>query len=196
MTANPLTILDAELSSLNLPIYVEYVLKMMASWALVPAADGPLLVCDVLYGAIMMSTVIVFALHWKEVAPKWNLIVAAFKTAFKESVSVITQAFSILKSDIESKYQDQFEDAVNGTSRQDRDHIMNPKHNWNKLFPRGPKWSGVKLVLIKVLQEGKETKYGGDSYMRTLVYDGQTVVVRFVKDVNGFVKSISTAWVK
>lgn len=34
----------------------------------------------------------------------------------------------------------------------------------------------------------------GNQYIRTLIYKGETVVVRFIKDAEGLVKYISTAW--
>ena len=45
-------------------------------------------------------------------------------------------------------------------------------------------------------RQSKETYEGNGVYIRTLVYKGQTVVVRFIKDAEGLVDSIGTAWVK
>ena len=87
------------------------------------------------------------------------------------------------------------EDAVNGCNSNKQNHIMNPKHNWNK-FNKNPKWSDVAPILIKVLKEGKETWEKNNQYIRTLVYKGETVVVRFLKDADGLEQNIGTAWCK
>lgn len=70
---------------------------------------------------------------------------------------------------------------------------MQSKHNWNK-FNKDPKWSDVAPILIEVLKEGSEKWETGNQYIRTLIYKGETVVVRFIKDAEGLVKYISTAW--
>lgn len=70
---------------------------------------------------------------------------------------------------------------------------MNPKHNWNK-FNKNPKWNNVAPIILKVLKEGYEQRETGNQYIRTLVYQGHTVVVRFIKDADGLVKYIGTAW--
>lgn len=85
------------------------------------------------------------------------------------------------------------EDAVNNCDSNKQNHIMQSKHNWNK-FNKDPKWSDVAPILIKVLKDGAETWEKNSQYIRTLVYKGETVVVRFIKDVDGLVKYISTAW--
>lgn len=85
------------------------------------------------------------------------------------------------------------EDAVNGCDSNKQNHIMQSKHNWNK-FNKDPKWNDVAPILIKVLQEGTEKWEKNDQYIRTLIYKGETVVVRFIKDADGLVKYISTAW--
>lgn len=74
-------------------------------------------------------------------------------------------------------------------------HIMNPKHNWNKFF-NNPKWSNVAPIITKVLKEGTERLERGNIYVRRLYYQGKTVEVRFIKDSNGFIQAISTAWTK
>lgn len=85
------------------------------------------------------------------------------------------------------------EDAVNNCDSNKQNHIMQSKHNWNK-FNKDPKWSDVAPILIKVLKDGSETWEKNSQYIRTLVYKGETVVVRFIKDADGLVKYISTAW--
>ncbi|OYO59729.1 hypothetical protein CG709_17795 [Lachnotalea glycerini] len=85
------------------------------------------------------------------------------------------------------------ENAVNNCNSNKQNHIMNQKHNWNK-FNKDPKWSDVSPILIKALKEGTEKWETGDQYIRTLVYKGNTVVVRFIKDAEGLVKYTSTAW--
>ena len=85
------------------------------------------------------------------------------------------------------------EKAINSCNSNKQHHIMNSKHNWNK-FNKDPKWSDVVPILMKVLKEGSETWEKNNQYIRTLIYKGETVVVRFIKDTEGLVKYISTAW--
>lgn len=85
------------------------------------------------------------------------------------------------------------EKVVNGCNENKQNHIMNSKHNWNK-FKKDPKWSDVAPILIKTLKDGEETWEKNDQYIRTLIYKGETVVVRFLKDAEGLVKNIGTAW--
>lgn len=87
------------------------------------------------------------------------------------------------------------ERAVNNCDSNKRHHIMKPKHNWNR-FNKNPKWSNTAPIIIKVLKDGTESWETGNQYIRTLVYKGHTVVVRFIKDSEGLVKYISTAWSK
>ena len=87
------------------------------------------------------------------------------------------------------------EDAINGCNKNKQNHIINKKYNWNK-FNKDPKWRDVAPILIKVLKDGSEKWEGNNQYIRTLVYKGETVIVRFIKDVDGLVKYISTAWCK
>ena len=51
-------------------------------------------------------------------------------------------------------------------------------------------------VTVKALQDGSEKSEGRNIFVRTLVYKGKTIQVRFIKDANGLIKALSTAWVK
>lgn len=87
------------------------------------------------------------------------------------------------------------ENAVNNCNSNKQNHIMNSKHNWNK-FNKNPKWNDISPILIKVLKEGTEQWESKNQYIRTLVYKGETVVVRFIKGADGLIEYISTAWCK
>jgi len=87
------------------------------------------------------------------------------------------------------------EDAVNNCNKNKQNHIMNSKHNWNK-FNKDPKWTDIAPILVEVLKKGSEKWETGNQYIRTLIYKGETVVVRFIKDAEGLVKYIGTAWCK
>ena len=118
-------------------------------------------------GAILVAGVVVEVGSWI-----YNAVVEWFETrAFNESA----------------------EDAVNNCNSNKQNHIMQSKHNWNK-FNKDPKWSDVAPILIEALKEGSEKWETGNQYIRTLIYKGETVVVRFIKDAEGLVKYISTAW--
>ncbi len=92
-------------------------------------------------------------------------------------------------------YNKSAEKAVNNCNSNKRNHIMQRKHNWNN-FNKKPNWSNTAPLLIKALQQGNEKWEKGDQYIRSLYYKGHTIVVRFIKDSNGLVKYISTAWSK
>lgn len=85
------------------------------------------------------------------------------------------------------------EDAINNCNENKRNHIMNPKHNWTKL-KKSPNWNNISPILIKVLQDGDEKWEKGNQYLRILVYNGEKVVVRFIKDAEGLVQYVGTAW--
>lgn len=199
--ADPMRVLMAELSGLGLPSAVLYSLKAMGAGMVASIADGPLPVGEILLAAATASTAVVIAAHWKTVGPKWSKIVSAFQNAFAAYANNVISALNSLKYKVNAEAKVQFNksasDAVGKCDSNKRHHIMNQgKHNWNKLFPKGPNWNEVAPILIKVLREGKETSEKGGTYLRTLVYQGQTVVVRFTKDALGLVKYIGTAWVK
>ncbi|MCW6086556.1 polymorphic toxin type 35 domain-containing protein [Clostridium sporogenes] len=72
---------------------------------------------------------------------------------------------------------------------------MNKKHNWNKFF-RNPKWNNVAPIITKSLKEVTERWERGSIYVRRLYYKAKIIEVRFIKNRNGLIQSISTAWVK
>lgn len=71
-------------------------------------------------------------------------------------------------------------------------------HNWKNIFNgRDPNWNQLKVVLLKVFEEGVEHSYdGGNVFERELLYNGVTVVVRFVKAADGTVQYFGTAYLK
>lgn len=85
--------------------------------------------------------------------------------------------------------------AVNGCDANKRNHIMQKKHNWNR-HNNNPNWNNIAPILIKVLQDGVERYKGNGVYERSMVLNGYEVVVRFIKDEDGLVKAISTAFSK
>ena len=90
------------------------------------------------------------------------------------------------------------DDAVDNLDDNGKTHIMQEKHNWNKLDkdPQGPKWETVAVIIKKTLKSGDETWQNNNVYIRTLTYHGEKVVVRFVKNTAGLVWKIGTAWVE
>ncbi len=197
--ADPMTILMAELSGLGLPSAVLYSLKAMGAGMVAAIADGPLPFGDILLAAASASTVVVIAANWGVVSSKMSQISSAFVRAFANSANNVISAFNTLKSDAQKQaWNNSINSAIDNCDSNKQYHILQSKHNWNKLFPgpNGPNWSNIVPVLLKVLQNGNETHETGNQYIRTLIYQGQTVVVRFIKDAQGVVKYISTAWVK
>jgi hypothetical protein len=85
--------------------------------------------------------------------------------------------------------------AVNNCDSNKRNHIMQQKHNWNH-HNKNPKWSNIAPLLIKVLQDGAERYKGNGVFERSMYQNGYEVVVRFIKDAEGMVKAISTAFSK
>lgn len=93
------------------------------------------------------------------------------------------------------KFDKSAKDAVKNTNANKRHHILASKHNWNK-FNKKPDWNNVGPLIVKALQDGSEKSEGRNIFVRTLVYKGKTIQVRFIKDANGLIKALSTAWVK
>lgn len=59
-----------------------------------------------------------------------------------------------------------------------------------------PDWDQLAPILIKALQEGDEIAEDGGTYLRVLAYKGYEVCVRFLKDAEGLVSFLSTAWLQ
>lgn len=55
--------------------------------------DGPLPVGDIVAAIVAVGGVAVLAYYWKDISPKWNGIVNAFKKAFSSMASSIVSAF-------------------------------------------------------------------------------------------------------
>ncbi|OTY09874.1 type IV secretion protein Rhs [Bacillus thuringiensis serovar navarrensis] len=73
-------------------------------------------------------------------------------------------------------------------------HILAPKHNWNKVTKKPGDFKSVSKVMGKVMRKGKETPYKKSSYQRTMKVKGQQVTVTYAKK-NGKIY-ISNGWVK
>lgn len=206
--ADPIAILNAEFVAMQLPQAVKYVLEAMGAGMVAAIGDGPLPIGDILLAAATVSAAVVIAANWKTIAPKWDRIVNAFKKAFSASVSNVIQAFESLRGDVQTEYKAQFnksaEDAVNNTDSNKQNHILKNKlhkngHDWKNIFNgKDPDWKSLAPILLKVLKEGSEHPHNGSTtvFERELYYKGVTVVVRFVKDAEGFVKWLSTAYLK
>lgn len=167
--ADPMRVLMAELSGLELPLAVLYSLKAMGAGMVASIADGPLLMGEILLAAATASTAVVIAVNWKTVGPKWSKIVYAFQKAFAAYANNVISALNSLKVKVNAEVKVRFDksasDAVGKCDSNKRHHIMNQgKHNWNKLFPKGPNWNKVAPILIKVLREGKETPEKGGGH--------------------------------
>lgn len=205
---DPMTVLNTQLALLSLPTSVVYTLKAMGAGMIAAIADGPLPVGEILLAAATVSAAVAIVANWQTVSPKWNSVVNAFKKAFAASATNVVSAFQTLRENVLSEYKVNFnkstEDAINGADANKQNHILNNKlhkngHDWKNIFNgKDPKWSNLAPVLIKVLNEGSEHSYNGSStvFERELYYNGVTVVVRFVKDAEGFVKWLSTAYLK
>lgn len=90
------------------------------------------------------------------------------------------------------------EEALDNCDKNKQSHILHNNlhdHKFNKIN-KDPNWNNIKPVLLKVLKKGSERHVSGRVYIRSLVYKGYTVEVKFVKDAEGLIKYISTAYVK
>lgn len=92
----------------------------------------------------------------------------------------------------------QVDDAINKINNNDRNHILQPKHKWNKLFPNDPLndpklWGKVLTIIRATMMNGKEEPYGS-VLKRVATFGPHIVEVTFRKYSNGVIK-ISNAWV-
>jgi hypothetical protein len=72
-------------------------------------------------------------------------------------------------------------------------HIMDPKHDWDKIIKGAITWEKVRNIIEKVMKNGTESRYGS-AYKRVLRVGNETVTVTFQK-VNDKTWKISDAWV-
>jgi hypothetical protein len=112
--SDPASILSAELAALNLPTSVTYALETMGASMAAAVEDGPLPIGDILFAAATVTAVVVIAVNWNEVAPKWNKIVKAFKKAFSKSSSNVTSAFEKIYKDVQAKIKEKPSLTING----------------------------------------------------------------------------------
>ena len=86
--------------------------------------------------------------------------------------------------------------ATEGMTDDKKQHILQDKHNWNKLVPN-PKdpnnWGKIAGIIAKVMQDGKEEPH--KSVLKKVLKVGGKVVEVTYKIVKGKVR-ISDAWVK
>ncbi len=205
-SVDAMTVLMGRLNAIGLPAPVLSSLRAMGASLVIDIADGPLLVGTILVAASTAAFVTVAALNWEAVSPHFNQIVFAFRSAFASAAANISTAFSQIRTDSQKEAKKLFDksatDAVNGCDSNKRNHIINNKihdHNWKKLFNgKDPNWNQLAPILIKALKEGSESAFNKSMniYERALSYRGYTVVVRFIKALDGTVKAISTAYLK
>lgn len=81
--------LTSGLQALNLPSTVYYALKAIGAGIVAALADGPVPFGDLVLVAAITAGVAVIAIHWNSIAPVWNQIVNAFRTAFKSAVQFV-----------------------------------------------------------------------------------------------------------
>lgn len=185
--------IGAQLQALNLPSAVYYGLMALAAALGVPVGN----VIDLV---ISLGLVAIFAIYWDEIAGVWQDIIDIFVDAFG---SVVNSAFSYIEQQIFiSKFNQSAEDAINRLDDNKKNHILHNKlhdHGWDRLFNgKDPDWDDLEPILILVLQKGTETVFDLSQrvYERTMSYNGYDVVVRFIKDIEGLIRGISTAYVK
>ena len=88
---------------------------------------------------------------------------------------------------------------VNDLNANKKNHILQDKHNWNKLVPnpKGPhNWGKIATIISTVLANGTQQKYGNenDVFIKACDIGGKIVEVTY-KIIDG-VAHISDAWVK
>lgn len=92
-------------------------------------------------------------------------------------------------------YNKSVDDAIGNCNSNKQNHILNDKHNWNKLTP-DPKWSTIVPFLEETLKKGRAVREKVGQYLYTYTIDGETVQVRVMRDAQGLIEHIGTAWVK
>ena len=181
----------AQLQQLNLPTAVYYGLLAFATALGVPVGN----VVDIVIGLGLAAIIVA---NWDAIKDVWDDIVDIFVNAFG---SVVNDAFDYIQGQIfNAKFNKSAEDVINGADGNKQNHIINNKkhdHGWEKIFGgKKPDWNQLAPILIKALQEGDEIAESGGTYLRTLSYKGYEVCVRFLKDAEGLVSLLSTAWLQ
>lgn len=101
---NLLASLNSKIATLALPEAVTSALSLMGATLIAAIADGPLPIGDILFAAASVSLVVICALNWSVVAPKWTQIVNAFTSVFTNSISNFINAFNQIKNDTVVEY--------------------------------------------------------------------------------------------
>lgn len=88
-----------------------------------------------------------------------------------------------------------YTDALDSLSSNNKHHILQEKHSWNKVVDNPNDWNEVSNVLNQVLEHGTEIPYGNTKTVFQKVYNinGSDVLVKYL-NVNGKL-TISDAWV-
>jgi len=102
------------------------------------------------------------------------------------------------ESDVENEElsEDEIENAIESINDNDKNHILQDKHNWDKLVP-DPKdpnsWHKIATIIYTVLKYGQNEPYKG---VRSKAFEigGEIIQVTY-KYVDGILR-ISDAWVK
>ncbi|MFR0035977.1 MAG: polymorphic toxin type 35 domain-containing protein [Clostridium sp.] len=89
----------------------------------------------------------------------------------------------------------EYKDALDSLSDNNKHHILQEKHSWDKVVDDPKSWDKVSDVLNQVLESGTETPYGNTKNVFQKVYNikGSDVLVKYL-NVNGKL-TISDAWV-
>ena len=89
----------------------------------------------------------------------------------------------------------EYKDALDSLSDNNKHHILQEKHSWDKVVDDPKSWDKVSDVLNQVLEYGTETPYGNTKNVFQKVYNikGSDVLVKYL-NVNGKL-TISDAWV-
>lgn len=153
----------------------------------VMAVDGPIPVGDIIaaVGAVAFGLLLLFGIikiidgivYWASDTPKNSVALPEITT------DMIDDALVVFFKDLEDPNK--------------RNHILQDKHNWNKLTPdpKDPKsWPLIVETIRKVLENGDAVKYKDATFIKSLDIGGHIVQVVFTI-VDGVMRIVN-AWIK
>lgn len=200
--------LNSQLQAMGMPVALRYAFVAGGAGIMSAIVDGPLPIGDIIAIIIGVGVGAVIWYHWDFIEENSDKILAILKNVYYQVSYQIEAYFDDTLLTLKAYLSDvndssivlsTSEEAVDSAGKDSEkiNHIMEPKHDWNKFF-KDPKWKDIAPLLIKALDEGKEQLVHNNVYITTLLYRGEVIVVRYAKIIKMGVEiiRIGTAFVQ